>query len=374
MSLASVARASTTGVDVADPVSIVRTWLGLAALIAVAAWVGSAAAQGGARCDAATVGELRACVEALRATGGTIAIAPGRYVLAQHVHIPYSGIQLEGAGAHATRFELADQACQAAFVIGTLALDASQVPALQHAAIRKLAIDGNKAGNPCCERYTQPELAHLYVNGISVFNAQHVELADVVIEDARSGGIVTDRGVRDLTIVRATIRGSAWDAVALYQTRASRVLASRFEHNAAAGISLDWYADANFFANNRLVANGRGETSLDVARCPAIDRARASPGVFVAGCSDNVFVHNTIAENGSNGVQLDFGSDERTGSTRNYFGANIVRDNAEFGVWVIGNATRDNLALATFNRGNRLGPLLLTGTTSPAEQHFLAAP
>ena len=322
-------------------------------------------------CRAASVDELRACVESLRESGGRISLAAGRYELSQHVHVPYNGIHIEGAGTQATRIVLGDRVCQAAFVIGPLALDPSGTPALRDVSIRRLAIDGNKTGNPCCERYRQPELAHLYVNGVSVFHARNVELADLVIENARSGGIVTDRGVHDLTISHVAIRGSAWDGVALYQTRRSRVIGSQLEHNSAAGISLDWYADGNFFASNQVRDNGRGESGLDVRSCPGADRARASPGIFVAGSSDNVFVHNEILGNGSNGVQLDLGSDERTGSARNYFAGNVLRDNAEFGVWLIGDASRGNLAVATLSAGNRLGPLLLTGITSPAPEHFL---
>jgi hypothetical protein len=324
-----------------------------------------------ASCAASSVAELRACIAALGGGGGTIALAAGDYLLSQHVQIPHSDIRVRGAGVGATRFAIADGSCQAGFVIGSLALHVDEVGPVENVSIRGLSIDGNKAGNPCCETYVESGLTHLYVNGISVFNARNVTIADVAIRDARSGGIVSDRGVHDLVIENVVIRSSAWDAVALYQTRGSRVQDSLFEQNSAAGISLDWYADDNVFSGNLLLRNGAGEQGLDISSCPDVLLATASPGIFSAGCSDNVFTGNVIAGGGSNGIQLGLGSDKRTGSSRNYLGRNVLRQNAEFGVWLVGNASRENVAIGMLYSGNRLGPVLRTATTAPGATHYL---
>jgi hypothetical protein len=326
---------------------------------------------GGASCVAASVEELRACIAALADRGGTVVLEAGEYSLSRHVHIPHSGIHVRGEGSDATRVAIADGACQGAFVIGALALEVEHLPPVENVSIRNLSIDGNKAGNPCCETYVEPALTHLYVNAISVFNARNVSIADVTIRDARSGGIVTDRGVRNLVISNVVIRSSAWDAVALYQTRNSRVQDSLFERNAAAGISLDWYADGNVFSGNLLLRNGAGEQGLDISTCPTVLLATASPGIFSAGCSDNVFVNNVIAQSGSNGVQLGIGSDKETGSSRNYLGRNVLRQNAEFGVWLVGNASRENVAVGTLYSGNGARAVLLTATASAAAEHYL---
>jgi hypothetical protein len=322
-------------------------------------------------CTASSADELRICIDSLGNEGGTVVLKAGDYLLSRHVHVPYSGIHIVGEGVAKTRIRVADHACQAAFAIGPLALDVTGTPLVENVSISELSIDGNKSGNACCERYVEPALAHLYVNGISVFHARGVAIADVSIRNARSGGIVTDRGVLDLTIQNVTIRASAWDGIALYQTQQSSVRHSLLEQNAAAGISLDWYADHNLFSENLIAHNGSGETGLDTRSCSTVVRARASPGIFSAGCSDNVFVNNVVAEGGSNGVQLGLGSDKRTGSARNYFGSNIIRQNAEFGVWVVGDGSRDNFAVGTLDTQNRLGPLLLTDTSTPAAEHYL---
>jgi len=330
--------------------------------------------QGGkerAPCAAASVAELQACIDGLADGGGTVALAAGDYSLSRHVQIPHGGIHVRGAGVGATRIEVADGACQAGFVIGSLALHFDQVGVVEDVSIRGLSIDGNKRGNACCETYVGSGLTHLYVNGISVFNARDVTIADVSIRDARSGGIVADRGVRNLAISNVVIQSSAWDAVALYQTRGSRVQDSLFEDNAAAGISLDWYADDNLFSGNLVLRNGAGERGLDVTACPNALLATASPGIFSAGCSDNVFVGNVIAGSGSNGIQLGLGSDKRTGSSRNYLGRNVVRQSAEFGVWLVGDASRENVGVGMLYTGNRLGSLLRTATTMAGAQHYL---
>jgi hypothetical protein len=146
---------------------------------------------------------------------------------------------------------------------------------------------------------------------------------------------------------------------------------SLFEQNSAAGISLDWYADDNVFSGNLVLHNGAGEHGLDTASCPEVLLATASPGIFSAGCSDNVFVGNVVTGSGSNGVQLGLGSDKRTGSSRNYLGRNVVRQNAEFGVWLVGSASRDNVAIGMHYAGNGLGAVLRTATTMPAAAHYL---
>ncbi|HEX2675104.1 MAG TPA: right-handed parallel beta-helix repeat-containing protein [Polyangiales bacterium] len=352
-------------------------WLCCAALMAggcgglAQADASSARADERVTCTATSVTELRVCLDSLGDQGGRVALKAGRYVLSRHVQIRYGGIDVIGEGAGKTVLQLEEGACQAAIVIGSLALEPGAVPPVQNVSIRGLAIDGNKSGNACCERYTDPALAHLYVNGISVFNARNVTIEDVTIENARSGGIVTDRGVYELAVRGVTIRGSAWDGIALYQTHQSRISDSLLQDNAAAGISLDWHADGNVFTHNLILDNGAGETGLHTQRCAAIDRARASPGIFSAGCSDNVFVDNAIVGSGGNGVQLGLGSDKRSGSSRNYLGDNVIRDSAEFGVWVVGDASLDNLAVGTRNARNRLGPILFTDTHGPPAEHYL---
>jgi hypothetical protein len=324
-----------------------------------------------ASCAASTVAELRACIDALAGGGGTVALAAGDYLLSEHVQIPHSGIHLRGAGVGRTRIAIADGACQAGFVVGSAALHFDEVGPVEDVSIHDLSIDGNKTGNACCETYVAIGLRHLYVNGISVFGARDVSIMNVSIRNARSGGIVADRGVRELVIANVVIQSSAWDGVALYQTRDSRVQDSVFEQNAAAGISLDWYADGNVFSGNLLLRNGAGEHALDTTHCPDVMLARESPGIFSAGCSENAFVGNVITGSGGNGVQLGLGSDKHTGSSRNYLGRNVIRQSGEFGVWLVGNASRENVAVGMVYSGNRLGSLLRTATTLPDAQLYL---
>ena len=63
--------------------------------------------------------------------------------------------------------------------------------------------------------------------------------------------------------------------------------------------------------------------------------------------------------------------DKRTGSSRNYLGRNVVRQSAEFGVWLVGDASRENVGVGMLYSGNRLGSLLRTATTMAAAQHYL---
>jgi parallel beta-helix repeat protein len=261
-----------------------------------------------------------------------VLVRAGNYELTEHIHIPTSGIHLVGEGTGATNLRVADGACQAAIIIGTLSPDASGEDFVTDVSVSDLSIDGNKAGNLCCE--TEPGAPTLTTNGISVYHAQDIQLSRVKIERARSGGITTDRDVHNLVVSNVTIRESFWDGIALYRTDASRVENSLIERNGAAAVSMDWNADGNAFSDNLFLDNGQGE-QLDTSGCDNPAKPSTSPGIYLAGVSENAFSNNTISGSTNNGIEIKEGSDNPPSPSRlNSFVGNTIAGNTNHGVWM----------------------------------------
>src|SRR5208282_3710087 len=81
---------------------------------------------------------------------------------------------------------------------------------------------------------------------------------NVTCARCRSGGLVTARDVRNLTVRKLNSYDNEFDGLACYETRHSSFTDLYLHDNPCAGISLDWAFDDNVISNACLVGNNLG--------------------------------------------------------------------------------------------------------------------
>lgn len=122
-------------------------------------------------------------------------------------------------------------------------------------------------------------------SGIVVRRASKILIDKVSVDGATSGGIVIERGCRDVSVINCKLSSSVFDGVAVYESENIFISDSTFTGNGFAGIS----ADLNF--KNSLVSN-----------CVASNNG--AQGIFLRHSRGNTFINMTISDNLKQGVFL----------------------------------------------------------------------
>lgn len=294
-----------------------------------------------------TVEEIQPAIDkAGEEGGGTIILGTGKYILNNHIHIHSNNINLYGSGAN-TILKVADNAQVSAIMIGSTDSDPSGTP-VSKITIKDLTINGNKA-NQTSEFYKEsPYNEYLRVNGISIRFCKNIVIENVFIRSARSGGIVTEKGVKNFIASKLVITNCYYDATAYYNTENSIVEGCVFKNNSSAGISIDWECRSNIFVNNIIKGNGSGE-----------DGTGNNPGIYIAYSYNNLFGENIIQENAGNGIIITVQEAvPNSGAQYNYFKENYILNNLEYGIWVTDSSCTHNYGHGTYYCNNTLGTLL----------------
>ena len=289
-----------------------------------------------ATCIVAAGEPIQDCVDlVVAAGGGRVLLEAGDWELSSHVHIHGSDVTLQGAGA-ATRLRLADEALNSVLFIGTTAASPTEAERISNIEILDLAIDGNKH-NQSSEFYGDGS-GHT-VNGVTVRNAWNVVLQNLIIEDSRSGGVVTTDDVRFFVADGLMVSGAFFDSLAMYVTEDSLVIGCRLEGSSAAAISTDLGFNHNIISDTLMVDNGWGE-----------DGTSHNPGLYMADSSDNLIESSIIRGSAGNGIILtDSGSG---GAADNVFTSLRVEDNAEYALWADAAGTVGNVGHGNCFQGN----------------------
>jgi hypothetical protein len=255
----------------------------------IAKWEGSAWACGedeptvvpaGSDCAA-----IQAAVDALPAAGGRVLLAAGTYTCSAPIVIARDGVDLRGQGA-ATLLRLADGANAPVLVLGETATP----PPLTHTHLHvsDLTIDGNREnqslecwGGPCDTGGT----SHVRNNGITVRRITDATIERVAIYRARSGGLVTEKTCRRLTVRDLTSADNYFDGLAAYETEDSVLSGLYLYDNRAAGLSLDIRFNHNLLSDVVIANSG-------------------SVGIFMRDSRDNVFHGLQIRDSAQHGAFL----------------------------------------------------------------------
>lgn len=278
---------------------------------------------------------IQRAIDALPAAGGEVALAARTFTCNAPIVIARNDVTLRGSGP-ATLLRLADAANAPVIVIG--GTEAVPATTYRRIAVMDLAIDGNRRNQSFeCFRGDCTETNALRNNGVSVRRVEDVLVQNVRVTGARSGGLVTELGVRRATVRDFTAADNSFDGLAGYQTEDSVFDGLYLHDNLEAGISLD------IQFNNNLIAN-------------AVIERTGKVGVFMRDARDNVFSGMQIRNSGEHGIFIaQVEGRPATAATGNSFVSLVVAKSAGAGVRVNDISCVNNLLASSQLIENRDG-------------------
>ena len=199
--------------------------------------------------------EIQQALDHLPQSGGDVMLPPGTFEIYQPIVLRRDHQSLRGSG-DATILHLADGANCPVIILGEPVNNPRRTVKDLH--LSGLFIDGNR-------EHQQRELWRLYGegseirnNGITVQNVSNSIVEHVTCARCRSGGLVTARGVRWLTVRDLTAFDNEFDGLACYQTSDCLFTKLHLHDNPGAGISLDLAFNHNVISNAVLTSNDLG--------------------------------------------------------------------------------------------------------------------
>lgn len=228
----------------------------------------------------ATAKKIQAALDGLPKDGGTVALRPGVYVIDRPLSLSRDNQTLRGAG-QATVLRLAGNANCPLLVMGTLESYPTRV--VHNLRVSDLDLDGNRT-NQEAECWVTPtgEGSEIRNNGLTIRGATDCFIERIRCYRARSGGLVTEKGVRRLTVSDYAAWDNQFDGLAAYETEDSVFNRLILRGNPGAGLSLDRGFRHNIISDAVAVENGTG--------------------IFMRHSCDNLFQGLTIRGSKENGV------------------------------------------------------------------------
>ena len=223
--------------------------------------------------------EIQKALDSLPATGGEVDLPAGKLVIRQPIILSRDNQTLRGAGSD-TMLYVADDANCPAIIMGEPVNNPTR--AVQCLLVASLCIDGNRIHQDRELWKLSGEGSQIRNNGITIQGVTDSTVRNVVITRCRSGGLVTTRNIRRLTVAGLESFENQFDGLACYQTEDSLFTDLNLHNNPGAGISLDLAFNHNVVSNALLVANDLG--------------------IFMRASRENQFVSVTIRDSRHHGV------------------------------------------------------------------------
>jgi len=199
--------------------------------------------------------EIQQALDQLPASGGTVLLAPGTYVIRRPLLLNRDHLALRGSGA-TTILQLADGADCPVIIMGSA--EAKPARIIQELGLSDLVIDGNRR-HQSVEQWVSPaNNSGIQNNGVIIQSVSNSEVERVVAAHCRSGGLVTAINTRNLTVNDFTAFDNQFDGLACYRTENSTFTGLNLHDNQAAGISLDLDFNHNVISDSTLTGNDLG--------------------------------------------------------------------------------------------------------------------
>jgi len=230
----------------------------------------------------ATSVEIQRALDALPESGGEVVLPPGNFEVSQPIVLQRDHQTLRGSGP-ATVLWLADGANCPVIILGEPVNDPKHTA--RDLRVSGLFIDGNRFHQQRERWRLQGEGSEIRNNGITVQNVSDSTVENVACARCRSGGLVTTRDVRRLTVRNLTAFDNEFDGLACYQTGDCLFTGLNLHDNPGAGISLDLDFNGNVISNAVLTANDLGvfmRASRENQFCNISIRNSRHYGVFMA--------------------------------------------------------------------------------------------
>jgi hypothetical protein len=202
-----------------------------------------------------TSAEIQQALDRLPADGGEAVLPPGTFDVGQPIVLRRDHQTLRGSG-DATVLRLADGANCPVIILGEPINHPQRTVNDLH--VSGLFIDGNRHRQRRELWQLRGEGSQIRNNGITVQNVSNSVVEHVTCARCRSGGLVTTRGVRGLTVQDLTAFDNEFDGLACYQTTDCLFTKLYLHDNPGAGISLDLAFNHNVISNAVLTANDLG--------------------------------------------------------------------------------------------------------------------
>ena len=293
----------------------------------------------------ATAAEIQSALDALPACGGEVILPAGRFEITNPIVLSRDNQTFSGAGA-ATILHLAADANCPVIILGEPVNTPSRT--VRHLRVTGFFIDGNRV-------HQQRELwrlsgdgCQIRNNGVTVQGVSDSVVENVIAARCRSGGLVTTRDVRHLTVRNFESFDNEFDGLACYQTEDSLFTDLILHNNPGAGISLDLAFNHNVISNATLVANDLG--------------------IFMRASRENDFLNVVIRDSHHHGVFMahsetftphGWGPAPKTECVHNDF-TNLVAMNCGGAAFRVNNTTcTNNIIIRAKFEGNGKGNLSL---------------
>jgi hypothetical protein len=202
-----------------------------------------------------TGAEIQQALDALPTSGGEVILPEGRFEVQQPIILSRDNQTLRGAGT-ATILHLADNANCPVVILGEPLNNPTQT--IRHLKVTGFFIDGNRVHQQRELWQLNGEGSEIRNNGVTVQNVTDSTVENVTCARCRSGGLVTTRGVRRLTVRNLAAFDNEFDGLACYQTEGCLFTGLSLHDNPGAGISLDLDFNGNVVSNAVLTANDLG--------------------------------------------------------------------------------------------------------------------
>jgi hypothetical protein len=215
-----------------------------------------------------------------------VQLGPGIYTCRKPIVIDASRVSLRGTGP-STILRLDDMANCPVIVVGEPSGDPKWE--VSNVRVSNLAIDGNreKQDEECwsgmCDTGGSTAVR---LCGIVVRRATDVLVENVSITRCRSGGLVSEKGCRRLTVRQLESSDHEFDALACYETTNSLFTQLHLHGNKAAGISTDGGFHDNLVTHAIITDNG-------------------THGIYMRNSNENLFQGIMIRNSGSDGIFVD---------------------------------------------------------------------
>jgi hypothetical protein len=278
---------------------------------------------------------IRKAIEAVPAHGGDIRLPAGRFLIYRPLVLQRDNITLRGDGS-GTLLVLAPAANCPMIVIG----DDSPEPMMEVKNVRvtDLRLDGNRAQQKfeCWDGLCDTgEKTNIRSSGVVFRRAVDCGIERIEAFECRSGGVVTEKGCRRLTIRDLRAHHNEFDGLACYQTEDSILTGLHLHDNPFAGISLDWSFDRNVIHGAVLATNG-------------------GQGIFMRDSKENVFQTILIRDSGQQGIFIAQTEDQpHTHASRNLFNGLTILRSKQAAIRLNDASCKDNRmsALQLFDNG-----------------------
>lgn len=202
-----------------------------------------------------TGAEIQHALDALPASGGEVDLPAGRFEIQQPIILSRDHQTLRGAGA-ATILHLADNANCPVIILGEPVNTPTQT--IRHLTVAGFFIDGNRLHQDREIWKQAGEGSQIRNNGITVQGVTDSTVENVTAARCRSGGLVTTRDVRRLTVSGLDAFDNEFDGLACYETEDCIFEKLNLHNNPGAGISLDLAFNHNVIRDANLTANDLG--------------------------------------------------------------------------------------------------------------------